>query len=509
MKKRYRRYLCLLLALLMLCCAGAMAACADADEGEQKTPDTPQQDDGEEPDEEEIDRLPIDYLPDATYDGTEIHVLEWTVNDNPIYRVPWEEIDMDNRTGNTLEDAIFGRNATVEEKFDVVITKEYIDINGSPDYGTVFRSNEQTGDERFQMITLITARIAPYSLEGMMANMYALENLHTDMPWWNQDSVRSFTMGDALYFAAPEMLLRDKGATAAVFFNKGVATDYKVENLYELVESNDWTMWEMLSIAETVSNDLDGDDAVSSAEDMYGFTGGQRDIPYYLYASAGMKFAFINEDGYLELSFGTTEDHVLIMQDILDQVLYSDFYYVNMADQEQMPANFEPFKADKALFALDLVKRVVLMRDMQTDYGILPMPKYDDSQDDYASLVWMHHDSVLGIPGSVTNTDVVSAVLEYMSYLSYYDVYPVFYDAVLTGRSTRDEQSVDMLEIIFRTRTFDPGQYWLEFEIHSTNSFLTLFEDKTRNIASLWASLQGKAESKIETFNDTIDDILY
>ena len=54
------------------------------------------------------------------------------------------------------------------------------------------------------MITMITAGIAPYSLENMMANMLELENLHTDMPWWNQDSVRSYTMGDSLFFAAPE-----------------------------------------------------------------------------------------------------------------------------------------------------------------------------------------------------------------------------------------------------------------------------------------------------------------
>ena len=73
------------------------------------------------------------------------------------------------------------------------------------------------------------------------------------------------------------------------------------------------------------------------------------------------------------------------------------------------------FESDKALFALDLVRRVVVMRNMKTDYGILPVPKYDEAQEDYASLVWMHHDCVLGIPASVTNTDVVSTVLEYMS----------------------------------------------------------------------------------------------
>ena len=510
MKTTCKRFLSMLLAVLLLCGATSLIACADESEQEQQgTQQTPEEGGEEAEKPEEVVRLPIDYLPEETYGGTEIHVLEWTVNDNPILRVPWEEIDVDEQTGVMLEDAIFDRNATVEEKYDVEITKEYVDINGSPPYNTVFRSNEQSGDQRFQMITLITARIAPYCLENMMVNMFELENLHTDMPWWNQDSVRSYTVGDALFFAAPEMLLRDKGATASVFFNKGIAADYKIPDLYEMVKAGEWTLDEMLMMSEDVTVDLDGDDVVSSAEDLYGFTGGMRDIPYFLFAGMDKKFAQIDKDGYLEMLFGTDESYVLAWQDILDMVMYTDSYYGYSVDAVLIPHGFEPFEGDKALFAMDLVRRVVVLRNMETDYGILPMPKYDEAQEDYASLVWMHHDSVLGIPGSVTNTDVVSTVLEYLSYLSYYDIYPIFYETVLSDRSMRDEQSVEMLEIIFRTRTFDPGHYWLEFELHNANSFLSVFEDGVQNIASLWARLQSAAEVKVEEFNEAVDDLMY
>ena len=511
MKTTCKRFLSMLLAVLLLCGAASLMACAEESEQEQEegTQQTPEEGGEEAEKPEEVVRLPIDYLPEETYDGTEIHVLEWTVNDNPILRVPWEEIDVDTQTGVMLEDAIFDRNATVEEKYDVVITKEYVDINGSPPYNTVFRSNEQSGDQRFQMITLITARIAPYCLENMMVNMFELENLHTDMPWWNQDSVRSYTVGDALFFAAPEMLLRDKGATATVFFNKGIAENYKITDLYKLVEEGSWTWEEMLSMCETVTGDLDGDDMVSSSEDMFGFTGGTRDIPYFLFTASGQKFATIDEDGYLEMTFGTDESYITAWQDILDDFMFSEYYFGNTVDYALIPNGFDPFQADKSLFMMDLVRLVVILRNMKTDYGLLPVPKYDESQEDYASLVWMHHDSVLGIPGSVTNTDVVSTVLEYLSYLSYYDIYPIFYETVLSDRSMRDEQSVEMLEIIFRTRTFDPGHYWLEFELHNANSFLSVFEDGVQNIASLWARLQSAAEVKVEEFNEAVDDLMY
>ena len=144
---------------------------------------------------------------------------------------------------------------------------------------------------------------------------------------------------------------------------------------------------------------------------------------------------------------------------------------------------------------------------MQSMYGVLPAPKYDEYQENYSSLVWMHHDSVLGIPGSCTNTEVISVVLEYMSYLSYYEVYPIFYDTIILGKSARDQQSKEMLELVFQTRSFDPGQYWLELSLHGGDGFLTLVEQNAKNIASRWAALQGKVEIAIEEFNEKIDEL--
>ena len=90
-----------------------------------------------------------------------------------------------------------------------------------------------------------------------------------------------------------------------------------------------------------------------------------------------------------------------------------------------------------------------------------------------------------------------------MSYISYYDVYPIFYDTIILGKSARDEQSKQMLELVFKTRSFDPGQYWL----HEYIPFLTLFEQKVTNISSTWASAVPQVEKAIEDFNEEIDKI--
>ncbi|MBQ7338531.1 MAG: hypothetical protein IJW40_08785 [Clostridia bacterium] len=506
-KRFYLRAMAWLMTALMLLGSIALTSCADDEPQDPDTPEDPGTSDGSDEAGEDT-RIPLDYLPQATYGGLEINVLEWSVSGQRPGQswVPWEDIDVDSGDGDPISNAIYDRNGVVEETYDVVITKEYIDVNDDL-LTTAVRNNEATGDLAYQMITTRTFGIKALCMEGLMANMFEMENLHTDMPWWNQDSVRSYTVGNALYFAAPEMLLRDKGATAAMFYNQKVASDEGIEDLYALVESGDWTMEAMIGHSQDVSADMDGDDLISSGEDMYGLYGGTGDLPFFLYTGAAQKFAEVDEYGYLRLTFGDDED-ITIWQDILDMVMYTDFYYFNKVDTTLLPTDYNVFTSDHTLFYAHMVKEVLNLRNMESDYGVLPVPKYDEYQDDYSSLVWMHHDCVLGIPASCTTNqttvDAVSAVLEHMSYISYYDVYPIFYDTIILGKSARDEQSKEMLELIFRTRSFDPGQYWIPKE---TEHFLFIYSNGHKNVSSVWASVETAFTTGVEAYNNLVDEL--
>ena len=266
--KTILRVISALMALLLAFGAMAMVSCAnDTEPDEQPDEQTPDEGNTPTPEEPKDDRLPLDYLPTDTYGGAQVHVLEWSANgqvDVGFNWIPWEEIDVDMSDGDAISNAIYDRNGVVEETYDVVITKEYASIDGNPSFSTIFQNNEKSGDEAYQMITMRTVNIAPFCLEGMMTDMNQLSNLHTDMPWWSQDSVRSYTMGSALFFAAPEMLLRDKGATATMYYNQKVAADEGIEDLYTTVWDGEWTFEKMVSLAEDVAADLDGDDLISS-----------------------------------------------------------------------------------------------------------------------------------------------------------------------------------------------------------------------------------------------------
>jgi hypothetical protein len=143
-----------------------------------------------------------------------------------------------------------------------------------------------------------------------------------------------------------------------------------------------------------------------------------------------------------------------------------------------------------------MIKDVTNLRAMQTDYGVLPIPKYDSYQEDYSSLVWVHHDSLLGIPSIVKNQDMAQVVLEALSAESYYTVYRDFYDTVILGRSARDQQSKEMLEVIFDTRSYDPGIQWDNTPL--AGAILRLSAKGTSDIASLWGSHKSAIEKRFE-----------
>jgi hypothetical protein len=262
----------------------------------------------------------------------------------------------------------------------------------------------------------------------------------------------------------------------------------------------------MIEICENVATDLDGDDMINTGEDLWGALG-QDDPVYYLFNGAGLKFAHIDDDGYIAYDYGD-EDSVLTLDYIFNEIIYADWYghTIHRTDASSGPSNSKMFKAGNALFSFDCVKGVLGLRDMEENYGILPVPKYDAAQENYSSLVWVHHDCTLGIPEAVVDKEMVSIVLEYLSYLSYYEVYPIFYDTVLMGRSTRDEQSREMLQIVFETRSFDPGQYWdLGSGLHGASGYLRLAATKNTNIASIWEKWKKAVETNFDKINEFVD----
>ena len=150
-----------------------------------------------------------------------------------------------------------------------------------------------------------------------------------------------------------------------------------------------------------------------------------------------------------------------------------------------------------------MIKTSASLVNMQADYGILPMPKYDEAQDAYHSLIWQHYDSIIGIPKSCGDATMVSAITEAISAESFYTVYPMFYETLLLNHAARDMESKEMLQIIFDSRQYDIGMIYDP----TTFAWKLWAEIDSSTLQAHIASFQKVLEQATETFNEMVDQL--
>lgn len=133
------------------------------------------------------------------------------------------------------------------------------------------------------------------------------------------------------------------------------------------------------------------------------------------------------------------------------------------------------------------------LRNMDADFGILPYPKYDEAQKDY--LARIEGIELTGVPVTA-DTEFVSAIMEAMASESATTVVPAYYDVALKTKMTRDNDSAEMLDIIFENRVFDLGDtIWCD-EIRD-GVFKPMFTTGNRSLSSKFATMQSKMDAKI------------
>jgi hypothetical protein len=287
-----------------------------------------------------------------------------------------------------------------------------------------------------------------------------------------------------------------------MYFYPSIAESRGLDDFYAMVEDGSWTWDVMLEAAETVASSLDSDDLMNSVDDMWGVQGSDDDT-HMLYNALGFRYAHIDEDGYVVYDLGQTDESITTLIDIHEDFHYAD-WNTNRIDNKLVGNDDveDLFTIDKALFkTASCVKTAVTkLRNMTTDYGILPMPKLNEDQENYSSLVWVHHDCVLGIPAATADPEMSAVILEVLSYEGYYNVTPVLYDTILYGRAAKTAEAKRSLQIIFATRSYDPGQYWDKPQ-GLQDKLLRLCNSGNSDIQSLIAENIGQTEEEIRKVN--------
>ena len=422
------------------------------------------------------------------------------------YPVPgWTQFDIDAEelNGSTVNDAVFTRNSAVEEKYGCVIEQLKIDYS---QVSSRLKKVVKAGDSSIDIATPLfwCGGLASDLLSGIFFDLNTVSTMKLTNPWYDQMSVRDFQLMDRLYFITSDLTIGDLIATAGMIFNKKLYDDYgyggTYGDIYGLVRSGDWTHDALKSMTLAISGDLNGDGAMNDL-DLYGLLYQRDSLPSF-YNAYDMRVADVDRDGMPYYSLITAANSVKL--DALYSFLYTQdncFHVMNWFDKTSTDFTTgmcNMFMNNQAMFMWIRFADVEMLRNMDVDFGIIPVPKWDEAQKQYYSAVNQHMGTATVIPVSCPDADTEGYFLEAICCESMKKLIPAYYEVALQGKITRDEESVDMLDLIFDNRVYDIGSIF-NFGGFGQDMYQLSVTYKS-DYASLWAKNESKYQTKLDKF---------
>ena len=434
----------LFLALLFI-----FSSCGEAvsDASEEKT-DTQSSPEQTEPEAAETDYL--ETLGTRNFEGADFTFLMTRYASVPELYPPGEEI-----TGEAVHDAMFNRDRRLEKNYNVKILYPEIEIyptnSGelSAELIRNIRAGDSLGDVYVDQLGNGQNFMGTVFTQGYLLNLRELPNLSLSSPWYSQMVNEQFTFRGKQFMTSGEIAQYMYIGPGCAFMNLNLGTQFNISDLdvYSKVREGKWTYDLMLQYAESVEGDLNGDGKITWDTDRFGVVYQAHDLAASVYlASAGIKMSENLED---QIVVNMASERAINVVEYIDE----HFEKFTCSDVEL----FDPlYKSGRALFALHYVESTIrFFRDMEDDYVVLPMPKFDEQQDSYVSLINPWSFAFLGIPKLVDDIDKTTFITEAMAYLSMKDVRPAIYEITLKGKLARVPQCQEMLDIVFNTTYLD------------------------------------------------------
>lgn len=412
----------------------------------------------------------------------------------------------ENGEGTAVQNAVYRRNEYMREKFNVNITNEdLIKFNSATGSGVGFTklyTDYISGDKTYDAAMVGTYDVATLAYSGYIHDLNAIENLNLSKSYWDQTANEDLSIGGKMFYTTGDITIIDNMVTNAILFNKDMIKNYGLDNPYTLVEDNEWTLEKFGSLVKAVGEDKD-QNGIYDSNDTYGLLT-WNDAMLSILGASGEKICSINNDK-LELTF--YNERVVSLYDMWEDIVFDQAhsynYQYNNVEGKATPtsswdeARIRMFDSEQALFYTTLLTTVDKHRNSETDFGILPFPKYDSNQKDYGHAVSAFHCAFVCVP-TLAASPRVGAILEELAYQGKKLLTPAYYDQTLIGQYTRDEESAAMLDLIFATRVYDVGIYYTIGDYKTALSRLYV----TRSaLSSLYDANLGQAEKKIDQIN--------
>lgn len=424
----------------------------------------------------------LSYLPETDLGGWQMDILCHEDELSGTHTFTAEE-----QNGEIINDEIFERTRRIEERFNMIYNV-YAAGNQWETVNNTLKTTIAAGEDAFDMVIFYTYALQSAIITGgYFYNMLEVPHLDFDNPWWHTEINDAYTHFGYLPCVLSDYSVNSYQYANLLVFNKTVAANHDITNLYDLVRDHKWTMDSFLEIIKSVTSDSNGDGKMD-VNDTWGYaTNFGFHALTWAYAIGEMGVT-LTDDG-VELGYRSEKFANL------SQWLYELLFTSKLAFEIgwNMPCDIS-WDENRVLIQAIWLNDLELFRQYNSEYGLLPYPMYDESQEKYYTYDDCRH-ATFGIPltSPKENIEKTGLILEALSADSYYNLIPKYLDTVVTSKLSRDEDSLEMLDYIMDGRVYDigyampdPRRYsWIISEqLQSSKGALTSTAEKFTKLAT-------------------------
>ncbi len=510
-----RKFLILLLACLTV--LPTLAACtkrnnttpgtatSDAASGTQSPADT-------EPETDEWGRViePTDFdVSGLDFGGAKLTVLCAGNDENGYWAM---DPGLYQKPADALEMALYKRNMQIEQDLGLSLKVAYKPANGaSSELNKTVETDAKSGLNEYDIVVNYAAYGVVENLRGYYMDLLAADTPHLqlDKPWYNQNFIENTQAFGHLYYIIGDYNLCAYNRLMATYFNRTLCTAYELipddsgDALYDLVQEGKWTYSQLFEFAK-FSHDLNGN-GEKDAGDIYGLlsNAGCEGYDGFLYAF-NLDLTVTNDDGTHGWNVSNNQKMTDAMEKLIDLWRQDGVWMVGKTPNSGSTSQdqYKMFAESHALFDIDVIYRYAAQnkafRAMKDKYGLLPLPKYDENQENYGSGAQDSYGMTSIMKGSEELNAKRCAYLEYANYLSYQNSRPYYFEKIMKAQYLGTAKASQVFDIILDHADFDFGEQY-SVALEGAKKLLWRYVAKNEEtVTGAWATNEKLLTKKLQ-----------
>ena len=402
-------------------------------------------------------------------------------------------------TGEVINDAVYRRNNKIEQIYNFKI----VEI-GSDSAHTMAKTSIMAQQDEYDMVCIrLKDHITGLITQGLLLDLNEIALLDLSQPYYDQSAMETLSLGNKLFAVTGDLLIMDNDATRCTVFNADLFEKLQLADqvggtLYQAVKDGRWTLDMLELCSQAAVSDLNGDQVMTYQDDQWGQA--NEVFNTFGFLNAGGIFTFEKDENDIPVFQANNERCISALQRIIPMMNaeYTLFY----SDGNEVLPNF---RDGRILFHnAQIATFSTHYRDMDDAFGIIPLPKHSEEQEEYISPLTAYGSNCISIPITASDVDRTATIIEALSCESMYTLTPAYFENTLKGRILRDEESTVMLDYILANPVFELAYMWNWGGVYGQLTRATTANNS--NVASMLKSLEKTAAKAVEYTMKTVSD---